>query len=300
MPMRLRHWGFVVKEAFRGVRENGLMSVASVTTITVSLTLLALFVLVALNLQYLTVVVESQVEMVAFLNDDFVRDEGQERLLERIGAIPGVKETEYITKEEAMEDLRQQFGDRKELLETVSGDANPLRDSVVIRADDPEDMSAIAEDVKTLESVAEVKYGTEVVGRIIQFSETLRQGGLVLIGVMVLTTVLLVANTTRLTVFARRREIYIMKLVGATNSLVRWPFLLEGVLFGVLGSLLAAGVTWYTYTLVSAEITYALPFFPLLPEQPMLMNVSKLLLGAGVLLGGLGSALSVRRYLKKV
>jgi cell division transport system permease protein len=255
---------------------------------------------VALNLQYLTVVVESQVEMVAFLNDDFVRDEGQERLLERIGAIPGVKETEYITKEEAMEDLRQQFGDRKELLETVSGDANPLRDSVVIRADDPEDMSAIAEDVKTLESVAEVKYGTEVVGRIIQFSETLRQGGLVLIGVMVLTTVLLVANTTRLTVFARRREIYIMKLVGATNSLVRWPFLLEGVLFGVLGSLLAAGVTWYTYTLVSAEITYALPFFPLLPEQPMLMNVSKLLLGAGVLLGGLGSALSVRRYLKKV
>ena len=116
MPMRLRHWGFVVKEAFRGVRENGLMSVASVTTITVSLTLLALFVLVALNLQYLTVVVESQVEMVAFLNDDFVRDEGQERLLERIGAIPGVKETEYITKEEAMEDLRQQFGDRKELL----------------------------------------------------------------------------------------------------------------------------------------------------------------------------------------
>jgi cell division transport system permease protein len=122
----------------------------------------------------------------------------------------------------------------------------------------------------------------------------------VLIGVMVLTTVLLVANTTRLTIFARRREIYIMKLVGATNSLVRWPFLLEGVLFGVLGSLLAAGVTWYTYTLVSAEITYALPFFPLLPEQPMLMNVSKLLLGAGVLLGGLGSALSVRRYLKKV
>jgi cell division transport system permease protein len=273
------------------------MSAASVTTITVSLTLLALFLLVVLNLQYLTVVVESQVELVAFLQDSFVRDEWQQLLIDKIRAVPGVTQVQFVSREEALEDLKEQFGERSDLLATMDGDANPLRDSLRIRAESPTQIPMIAEEVLRLDSVSEVKFGTDVVDRIIQISEMLRRGGLVLIGVMVVTTILLVANTTRLTVFARRQEIQIMKLVGATNAIIRWPFLLEGVFLGALGALLAASITWYAYTLASAEISYALSFFPLLPYQPMLTNMTKLLLGTGVLLGGLGSTLSVRRYL---
>jgi len=271
--MRLSQLGFVFREAFRGVRQNGLMSMASVTTITISLTLLALFLLVALNLQYLTVV-------------------------DKVQAVPGVVEVQYITREQALEDLKEQFGERSDLLATMEGDANPLRDSIHVRAEEPARIPLIAEEVMRLESVAEVKYGTEVVDRIVQFSEMLRQGGLVLIGVMVLTTILLIANTTRLTVFARRREIQVMKLVGATNGIIRWPFLLEGVFLGLIGAMLASAITWYAYSLVSTEITFTLPFFPVLPLQPMLTNLTKLLLGAGVILGGFGSTLSVRRYVR--
>jgi cell division transport system permease protein len=295
--MKLRQLGFVFKETLRGIRENTLMSAASVTTITVSLTLLALFLLVVLNLQYLTVVVESQVELVAFLQDSFVRDEWQQLLIDKIRAVPGVTQVQFVSREEALEDLKEQFGERSDLLATMDGDANPLRDSLRIRAESPTQIPMIAEEVLRLDSVSEVKFGTDVVDRIIQISEMLRRGGLVLIGVMVVTTILLVDNTTRLTVFARRQEIQIMKLVGATNAIIRWPFLLEGVFLGALGALLAASITWYAYTLASAEISYALPFFPLLPYQPMLTNMTKLLLGTGVLLGGLGSTLSVRRYL---
>lgn len=295
--MRLRTWGYLWREALTGIWRNRLLALAALTTVTVCLTALASVVLVAVNLQHMASFVEGQVEIVAYLRPDFNRV-WRDHLLAKVRALPGVADARFVTKEEALQRLREQFGDQAYLLEGLDQPgANPLRDSVELSLTSPEAAPAVVRGLRAIDSVEDVSYREDVVARLLAITRLLRLLGLVLVGLLAVATVFVIANTIRLTVFARRREISIMKLVGATDAFIRWPFLLEGLILGVAGALLAAGVTAAGYGYVVRLLHEALPFLPVLGPDPLLWNLTKLLLAAGALIGALGSTLSLRRFL---
>lgn len=295
--MRLRTWGYLWREALTGIWRNRLLGLASLTTVAVCLTALAAVMLVAVNLQHMASFAESQVEIVAYLRPDFNRALST-LLLERVRAIPGVADARFVSKEQALERLRQQFGEQAYLLEGLDEPgANPLRDSVEVSLAAPEAAAAVAQGLRGLDGVEEVSYRQDVVERLVALTRLLRLLGLVLVGLLAVATVFVIANTIRLTVFARRREIAIMKLVGATDAFIRWPFFLEGLILGLGGALVAGGLAAAGYGYVVRLLSEALPFLPVLGPDPLIWNLTKLLLGIGALIGAVGSALSLRRFL---
>ncbi len=292
-PATLR---FLWSESWAGIRKNALMTLAAVSTVAVCLALSALFMILVQNINFISWILESEIELVAYLEDDFNRDLGRDYVVRQIGAIAGVDTVLYVTREEALDDLRRQFGDEQHLLDAVAGD-NPLRDAVRIVVTDTDQLDAIASRVSGMASIDEVRYERELISRLLAFTDVARAGGMGLVVVLAAATFLIVSNTVRLTVFARREEIEVMKLVGATPWFIRMPFIIEGLLVGVSGAVVALGVTWYGYTLLLGRLSLSLPFVPMLSVRPLMDIVAGLLLGTGAFLGIISSAFAVRRFL---
>jgi cell division transport system permease protein len=272
------------------------MSLASAGTVTISLLVLAVILLTAVNLEYMLSTVESQVELKAYLADE-VAEKSLSELTAKIKETAGVAEATFVTKEEALDRLREQFREQPEVIELVEQN-NPLRDSFEIKVVPPEMVREVAEVVAAYPGVAEMKYKQELVDSLFKVTRALRMAGLILVGLMAVATVFIISNTIRLTVFARRREVAIMKLVGATDGFIRGPFTVEGVLLGLIGALAAMVFVWIGYGWVVSKITSFLPLWPIAPRQPLLTNLTGGLLALGAFLGALGSAISLRRFLK--
>ncbi len=290
--MRVSSWEYAVREALSSIRLNGLMSVASVSTVAISLLVLAVFLLVAVNLEYAAKVVESQLEIKAYVNEG-ASSEVIGDLQGKISGLAGVAGVEYVSKAEALDRLRAQLKDRADLLEGVE-EMNPLRDSFEIQVVRPEYLRGVAEQVAALSGIANVVYGEELASKIIRLTRALRLAGLGLAVMLAVATVFIISNTIRLTVFARRREIGIMKLVGATDSFIRWPFILEGMFLGLVGSLVSTSVVWRGYAWLVVRVRDTLPFIPVVPGRPVLPGLTLM----GALIGALGSAISLRRFLR--
>lgn len=295
--MRLQTLGYLIVESLVGLRKNLLMTLAAVSTVAICLMVSAVFLLLAANLGYISYVLESEIELIAYLVDDFDRDTWRDTLVAKINQTQGVDEVLFVTREDALDSLKDQFGEDEHLLEAVEED-NPLRDSVRISLSDLDQVDSVVESVKSLVSVAEVRYEREMVQRLLSFTEALRLGGLGVVTLLAGATFLVVSNTIRLTVYARREEIEIMKLVGATAAFIRLPFILEGMLIGLLGSGLAVGITWYGYTALLEWMGASLPFVPLLSSRPLLDSLALIILSTGVVLGFISSAFSLRRFLR--
>ncbi|MGI6143016.1 MAG: permease-like cell division protein FtsX [bacterium] len=294
--MRFSTWEFYIRETLLSLRRNSLMSLASISTVALSFLILGLFVLLVVNLDYMADTLEAQVEIAAYLDPEL--EEGEiARIAEQIESLPGVRESDFVSRDEALDRLRKQFGERQDLLDSVE-EMNPLRHSFEIRAEEAEQVKVIAREIGGIEGVAEVKYRQEVVERLFSLTRSIRMGGLVLVLLLLMATVFLISNTIRLTVFARRREIGIMKLVGATDWFIRWPFILEGILLGILGTLVSLLVLTRLYNWAVASIYSSLPFVPVVSPEGIIKPLSLLLLGLGFIVGAFGSLVSLRRFLR--
>lgn len=296
--MRANAWGYVFGEALRGLWRNGFMTAASISTVAICLVVLAIILLVAVNLQYMASFVESQVEIVAFVDGDRGRS-GIETLQARIEALQGVHAATFVTREAALERLKEQFGEHRDLLAGLEDpETNPLRDSFEIRLVNAEYARSVAAQLEQLDGIEEVNHRQDVVDRLLAITQAVRTGGLGLVALLAGATVFIISNTIRLTVFARRHQVGIMKLVGATDGFIRWPFFIEGLMLGVLGAAVAGAAAWMGYDLVVETLTAAIPFIPILQQQPLLSNLMQLLLALGAVIGAAGSTVSVRRFLR--
>ncbi|BCV25464.1 permease-like cell division protein FtsX [Gelria sp. Kuro-4] len=294
--MRFSTWEFYLRETGRSLVRNRLMSLASISTVALSLLILGVFLLGVANLNHIAGTLENQVEVTAYL-DDKVSGAAQVELIDQVKGLPGVREARFVSKEEALQRLKEQFGERRDLLAAVEKN-NPLRNAVEVRTLTPGDVKPVVEELKKLPGVAKVSFKEEIIERLFALTRAIRYAGLGIVLLLVAGTVFLISNTIRLTVFARRREISIMKLVGATDWFIRWPFLLEGLCLGFIGSLPAVLLVVRFYAWLAANVYTTLPFVPLLAPGDLLGRLSLLLVGLGLLVGGLGSAISVRRFLR--
>ncbi|MBX6350667.1 MAG: ABC transporter permease [Clostridia bacterium] len=296
--MKLRTWGFYFAEAWRGVVGNGLMSFASASTVALSLVALAAIVILGANLEHMTRMLEAQVQVVGYLKPDFDR-RWSDLLVQKVRAIPHVTDVRFVTKEEALDRLRSELGPDSVLLQAAEDTSNPLPDTIEVWVDKPSQIPGVVRAMReSVTSLDSVDYQQEVVSRLAALTRAVRLAGAGFIALLLLAALFIIANTIRLTVFARRREIGIMKLVGATNGFIRWPFLLEGMLLGFVGSALAAAAAWAGYRWLAAQVALGLPFMPILRPDRVLLPLSEALVAFGVALGGAGSLLSLRRFLR--
>lgn len=286
------------KEGVKNVIRNGWMSVASIGAVTVTLVLVGTFIMLMLNINEMAVKVEEDVQIKTLI-DVTADEEAIRELGEQIEKISGVKTVEFSSKEDEFKNLIDDMGDQGKAWELYEQD-NPLNHAYIVKAEVPQETESIAQQVEGFEHVYKVNYGQDVVPKLFKFNNYVRTIGAVLITALVLTAIFLISNTIKLTIMARSEEIGIMKLVGATNSFIRWPFFVEGFLLGVLGSivpitLLGLGYAYLYNTLVGQT---SFPFVQLLPLNPFLWQLSLVIILIGAIIGMWGSGMSVRKFLK--
>lgn len=294
--MKLSTSRYFFKEAFKSIFRNGWMSVASIATVTVSLIILGAFVLVVANTNYIAAQMESEVEIAAYLEIDSPEDE-TDNLRDIVSDMEGVAEVNVVPKEEGLAKLSDQFGKDHDLISAIGGE-NPLPDYLLVKAEDPENVPVLAKEIEQLEYIESVDYGQGVVERLFSLTNWIRVGGLVTIGLLAAATVFLIAITIRLTIFARKKEIEIMQCVGASRWFIRAPFFLEGMFLGLVGSLLASIVLYFSYNMLVEQISSTLSFLPVVTDLNLLINILLVVLVAGPLVGTIGSMFSLRRFLQ--
>ncbi|MDK8181656.1 permease-like cell division protein FtsX [Paenibacillus sp. UMB4589-SE434] len=293
-----------IREGGKSIFRNGWMSIASISSIVISLFILGVFILLSFNLNTLTKQIDSQVQIRVFLQLNTTKEQ-MELLQTDIGNMSEVSKVTPISKAEGMKLLQQSLGeDGKELLKGYTEKTNPLPDSMTVDVYNPDTVPMVAKKIQALNDtnsekpIWQVKYGKGTVEKLFKITETIRNVGLILVAGLTVTAMFLISNTIKVTIMARQREIGIMKLVGATNSFIRWPFFIEGMLIGLLGSLITLAVLFVGYHQLILASQSGMQFIQLIPLQELWLLLTGLLVVLGVLIGVWGSTLSIRKFLK--
>ena len=294
--MKLRTGEYFIQEVFRSLRRNNWMSFASIGTVAVSLFVLGVFLILVLNMNRMASTLESQVQISVYLEEDLSRQQRID-LQSNIEKMQGIDTVKFVDKDEAKARLSERLGDQKYLLEAL-GDKNPLPDAFELTVAQPDMVETAAKAIERMDGVESAKYGQDVVEHLFDITRLMRIFGLVLMLLLAGATIFIISNTIRLTVFARRKEIAIMKYVGATDWFIRWPFLMEGIVLGCIGGILSAIALRSFYAAMADKIYSTLAFFPLMPQYPFMNYVTVAIILSGMVIGAIGSAFSLKRFLE--
>ncbi|MBQ6842350.1 MAG: permease-like cell division protein FtsX [Firmicutes bacterium] len=292
--MKMKSFRYIFPQTFKSMLANGWMTFAAVMTITISLFLCTLFWLLVINVDANATALEEDVRISAYIKED-TQDYSYDRLYYDILAIEGVEAVEYISREDGLKNIAGRFGNT-DLLAAMGG-VNPLPDCYSITAESKDHVASIAKKLEGFTEIDDIRYGEETVDRLFALTDTLRIGGLILMLLMAVAAVVLISMSIRLTVMARKKEIMVMKWTGATNAFIRWPFILEGLFLGLMGAVLALGLALVCYNYALGYIAQYVSFLVVLPLGAVWQTTVLFALGAGLLLGMLGSFFPLARFL---
>lgn len=286
---------FFIVEAFRGIKRSGLMSFVAIGIVTVSLFIFGLFLIFIANLGHVVSNIGTRLDLVAYVDQNLSNDTAAQIQMS-ISKIKGVETVRFLSKEEAWQNFKEDFGQRLNLSEIMRD--NPLPNTFAVRVRTPDLLPDVANEVAKFPEVEEVRYSGKLIKQMQTLVEAVRIGGIGLMVLLFAATLLIVVNTIRLTVLARATDIYIMKLVGATEAFVRWPFVIEGIIIGVIGGGIGVVILKSLYEAISFRIQAALPFLPVISNGPMLTLIYVAVCISGIILGMLGGYISVSKLLK--
>ncbi|GBD66623.1 MAG: permease-like cell division protein FtsX [Tetragenococcus halophilus] len=296
MDTMLRNFFQHVLESLKSLRRNGWMTVSSVTAVTVTLTLLGAFLVIILNTVKLAQDMENNVEVSVYVNYETDEDEKKE-LRNNLEEIPHVESIDFSSKDEELARVQASYGDSWDLFDQD----NPLLDVFILRADDPQYVEDITEEANGMtEYVHDASYGEDLSDRIFSIAQRTRTWGLIGSIVLIIVAIFLISNTIRMTILTRKQEIQVMRLVGAKNGYIRWPFFLEGGWIGLIGSIIPIILMYTGYNKVYELVNPILERsnFSLLQPGSFNWQMSLLLAVIGIVIGSVGSAFSMRRFLK--
>jgi cell division transport system permease protein len=296
--MKIRTLGRHARESLKSITRNGWMTFASVSAVTVTLILVGVFFVIMMNLNRVAETIEEDVQIRVHI-DVAANEEDQKALKSKIEQLPEVKSVKYSSKEDELQALIKSMGEDGDSFKLFEQD-NPLNDVFIVKTKNPNDTMKIADKMAKFEYVTKSVYGKGTVEKLFKFINASRNVGIVLILGLFFTAVFLISNTIKITIIARRREIKIMRLVGATNAFIRWPFFLEGLWLGILGAILPIiliSIAYYhAYDYLAPKLVGN--FIQILPYEPFVFQVGGLLVLMGGLIGVWGSVMSVRKFLK--
>jgi len=285
---------YFFKQAFRSMSRNRLLSLATVSTVAVCVLILGIALLLFLNASNFMANLESDVQINAYLKKDLTNSQISD-IRYQIEAMDGIDSVTFVSQDQALQELQKSFGGEKYNLGTTMG-RNPLPHSYEIKAKDPHNVPTLAVQIEQLNGVDRVNYGQGLVERLFKITAWIRMTSIIIIALLALGAVFLIATTIRLAIYARRKEIYLMKLVGATDWFVRWPFFLEGVLLGSAGAAVSLVILIIGYSSILKNVQNIL-FLSLLSSPEVLYALYASLLLSGAVLGTLGTLISINRYL---
>ncbi len=287
-----------IKQAFKQLWRNKGMAAAAVFAITAMMLILGLFFVISVNINLFTEMLKNNYnEVEVFLADD-VTESGAHSIIDQIREYDGVRDTIYRTKEEAMTIMKQRWGENSYLLDSLG--ENPFPDSIVITVDSMETADRVTAACTGMDGVEDIKYYKETVEKLARISRFLQIAAMMIMVFLVIVSVVIVSNTIKLTVLARSREIEIMKYIGGTNWFIRGPFLVEGIIIGLISSVISAAVTHFLYKEVMEMIgtqMMTIMSSPLVPAGYLSVNLILVFVSMGVSIGACGSIISMRRFL---
>ena len=289
--------GYIIGSAFRGMRKHLMMTTASVSVLIACMIIIGTAYLFSQNVSNFMEQIEQQNEIVAYISDE-VPEEDYQSLQEQIKSINGVGETDFITKDEALEDYREELGEEGSYLDAFTGEDNPLRNSFVITITELELFESASDSIASLEGIDHVRDTQEIVNILISLRKVVQVLGFWVMIILGLVSLFIISNTIKIAMFNRKTEINIMKYVGATNWFIRWPFIFEGFFIGVLAAAICFAMQWYVYNYLFTALFEGIGFIKLVPFSQLYWQIIVIFGVIGVVVGVFGSLTSIRKYLK--
>ena len=289
---------YSIKEGMKGLARNRSMSLASVASVASSLFVLGIMLCIVLNINFISEQTKEQFNSVqVFLVDDLSQDDILS-VKSKIESIDNVRSITYETKEQALINLKERWGENSYLLEGIE---NPLQNSYIVEIEDTQKADQMVADIQKLDNIDDISYYKDIVQQLNSIASTVNKFGLALMALLSFVSVFIIATTIKLTLYARKREIFIMKYIGATNWFVRWPFIIEGLILGFIGAVIAIFVTYGLYGvvydfLISSSMNFINGY--LIRINDILGTISTVFISMGIGIGTVGSVISVRRYLE--
>lgn len=295
----IRMLGRSIRDAVKSVIRNFSLSLASISCITITLIIVAVAVITSFNVQNFTETIEKDMTIVVFLEND-ATEKDVEKVENKIKKIPNVEKYTFQTKLEVKQQMQEESEVFKTVLDTWSDEESPLKDTFQVKIDDVRKIKKTAKKIEAIDKVSVVRYGEDMVDKMVKAFSGIEKVTYGIVAALVLVTVFLIINTIKLTISARRKEIGIMRLVGASNITIKLPFIIEGMILGLFGSIIPVLITTYGYLAFYKHFDgylYSKLIKLILPE-PFIYQASLIVVGIGILVGMIGSASAVRKYLK--
>lgn len=296
MTMKIRTMKQFFFDSLKGVIRNRVMSIASIGTVAATLFIFGMVLMMTANLNRMVDSVGDQIEVKVYLKKD-ISAENKKAVEPILKNMPNIREVKFETKEKALENVKKQLGEQSDLADGLEKN-NPLPESYVVKVDNPENVKKVSQSISKINGVEKVNDGKETVAKIMRVNNMFQLASVVLMVVFGAVALFLISNTIKLTVYARKKEIGIMKYIGATDWFIRWPFIIEGILLGLIGSLVSIILLSIAYKYMASGISSLLLLFTPVPFGQMIGSLSWKFIILGVIIGGFGSLISLRRFLR--
>ncbi len=288
-----------IRDAFKGVFRNFSLSLASISCITITLLVVSLSLVLSSNVNNIATLIEEDVTIVAFLDVDITEEETNV-VKEEIKKLDNIDSVEFESKVEIANAMKESSEVYANIMNTWTDDENPLHSTYLVKVKDINKIGKTADEIEKVENVQLVKYGEGMVEHLVSLFEIIRNVSYGVVIALIIVTVFLITNTIKITIYSRRREIEIMRLVGASNLNIKIPFVFEGLFLGILGSIIPIVSTFYSYSIMYEKLDGKMfsEFIRLVEPLPFLYSVAGVLILIGMLVGMFGSLQAVRKYLK--
>lgn len=296
--MKIHTFKYFVRDTARSIKRNTLMSIASVVSVIAALVILGIFLVIALNIQHMTNDMESQLELKVFVEKD-ATEEQKDQLEELLKADSRITEIRFESKDEALQKMSENLEQYQGILQGLEGD-NPLPESFILRVSDAAEIKEVSDSVSELDGVDYINYGEGYVDALMKFNDFTNMLSLAVLLILTGISVFIIYNTIKLTVFSRRKEISIMKYVGATNWYIRVPFIIEGGVLGLTGAVLAIlvvrNIYYYLLGAVSGQSALIMGV-SFAPPETVLPSITLYFMIYGLIVGAAGSLFSITKFL---
>ena len=294
--MRFSSVKYFMSDAFKSIWRNRTISLASVATVAATLFIFGVFLLVGLNINEAVADVEDKIEVRVYLDLE-ATEEQVDDIEAQLNKEEGVAEVQFESKEQALDNFRKELKGKEDLLDGYDEENNPMQASFIVKLAEPRFAQDIEGKYNSVEGVDEVGNDQEIIDKISSLAKTVRWVGVAIFIILIAVSLFLIGNTIKITVFSRRREVGIMKFVGATDWFIRWPFVIEGVIIGIIGALVSTFILFFAYKYLYGSITTGMFIATLVEPMYVLTTLVWAFLIAGVFIGAVGSIISLRKFL---
>ena len=299
--MKYNILGYLIGEGFSNVFKNKKSTGASLMIMCATMIIFGIFLMLGENINHFVKEIESAQGIQVFIKNESTQDQVEE-LGEKIRNLDGVSTTQFVSKEDALNQMKEKFGDKQDLLEGYEGENNIFTASYVVTLTDLNQSKSIQDQILTFENVKKITSKDETVTTLIDLANGIKIVTGVILALLIIISIFIISNTIKLTVHARRKEISIMKYVGATNGFIRWPFIVEGMIIGLIASAISIVIVGIAYSFVAKQLVNSqfmqVINMSLISFGDMFNSIILVYMLLGIGIGALGSVISMRKYLK--